>query len=362
MFSQRFSNLNTDEKWLWEYSVYEDIAGVWQKGHCGSFPMGEASMRARVYNQSARFAHQMFPLPFCRFMVCVWLKLCAVFCLIKIMQITSCIASFRINNTKSTTPTRQQLHIKSSLFTFPLFSKLGFESFMTRSFHRSKVQSPEYSQVKARSVFPLLFHPARRSLKHCVWNLAQGSMPIMSYLISLSCSGDQHAHRLKHLKDNATQELLFLFRRRCLWARQVDELGKTRLQPIVPRSRNQEPNHYKPQCKTKSSQSVESQQVQKPMRDNVTKNQCETTWPQELTRVNSTSSLLPHTWTKHWHSRCPHAYMIPFSIGKQQRFPNKTRRKSERLSNRSAGKQGRQANNGCLRWCQTHWCPWHPLL
>ena len=35
-------------------SVWEDIAGVWQKRHCVSFPMGEASMRARVYNQSAR--------------------------------------------------------------------------------------------------------------------------------------------------------------------------------------------------------------------------------------------------------------------------------------------------------------------
>lgn len=158
------------------------------------------------------------------------------------------------------TLTRQHLHIKSSLFIFLLFSKLGFESFMTRSFHRSKVQWPEYSQVNARSVFPLLFHPARSSLKHCVWNLAQRSMPIlMSYLISLSCSGDQHAHRLKHLKDNATQEPRFLFQRRCLWVRQVDELGKTRLQPIVPRSRNQEPNHYKPQCKNKSSHSAESQ-------------------------------------------------------------------------------------------------------
>ena len=35
-------------------SVCENIAGVWQKRHCVSFPMGEASMSARVYNQSAR--------------------------------------------------------------------------------------------------------------------------------------------------------------------------------------------------------------------------------------------------------------------------------------------------------------------
>ena len=48
-----FFNLDTDENGCGS-SVCENIAGVRQKRHCVSFPMGEASMRARVYNQSAR--------------------------------------------------------------------------------------------------------------------------------------------------------------------------------------------------------------------------------------------------------------------------------------------------------------------
>ena len=50
-----------------------------------------------------------------------------------------------------------------------------------------------------------------------------------------------------------------------------------------------------------------------------------------------------------------------FNVGKQldQQFQNK--------SQKSAGTWRKhpffisQANNECLRWCQTHWCPGHPL-